>query len=452
MSTGANEDSGLNQWYNERIGETSTADEATGYWIFVVGLIVAAVGILMFLPSSPRGSLRQWSFALLAVGLTLLIAGPLIRLPLRRTATLLVYLGVLVCGVGIVWFIVAYPNFRAQASPIVTVYGLGILAMAAGGVFVPLTTTKQQAERDTLRTEMTALRTTMAEVEADEAELSELLETYKAALEDTEADEADLATVISTYRAALADADAEQEALTLTADRLRSDLADTEADEADLSAQLRALRSSQARFELYQDKGGKYRWRLRHRNGNVIADSAQGYSSKQKAQQGLHSVQRNALGAGIFHFEAEADDIDADVVTDAADVDAEAETPVQVVESRADFELYEDNGGKWRWRLRHDNGNIIADSGEGYSSKQKARQGMASVRNNVQQADYLRVDPTAFEIYRDKAGKYRWRLVHKNGQNIANGGQSYQTRRGARKGIDSVMNNVGDAAVEEGER
>jgi len=51
--------------------------------------------------------------------------------------------------------------------------------------------------------------------------------------------------------------------------------------------------------------------------------------------------------------------------------------------SNATFELFEDRAGKWRWRLRHDNGNIIADSGQGYSSKQKAKQGLDSVRTNV---------------------------------------------------------------------
>ena len=30
------------------------------------------------------------------------------------------------------------------------------------------------------------------------------------------------------------------------------------------------------------------------------------------------------------------------------------------------YELYRDAGGQWRWRLRVQNGNVIADSGEGY--------------------------------------------------------------------------------------
>jgi len=52
----------------------------------------------------------------------------------------------------------------------------------------------------------------------------------------------------------------------------------------------------------------------------------------------------------------------------------------------ATFELYRDREGKYRWRLRHDNGNILADSGEGHASKQKARQGIESVKDNAPEA------------------------------------------------------------------
>ncbi len=58
-------------------------------------------------------------------------------------------------------------------------------------------------------------------------------------------------------------------------------------------------------------------------------------------------------------------------------------------DSKATFELYEDREGKWRWRLRHDNGNILADSGEGYASKQKAEQGLESVKRNAPGADVV---------------------------------------------------------------
>ncbi|NHN58475.1 MULTISPECIES: HVO_2922 family protein [Halorussus] len=60
--------------------------------------------------------------------------------------------------------------------------------------------------------------------------------------------------------------------------------------------------------------------------------------------------------------------------------------------SKSTFELYEDRSEQWRWRLVHDNGNIIADSGEGYATKQKAEQGIESVKANAADADVVVAD------------------------------------------------------------
>ena len=61
---------------------------------------------------------------------------------------------------------------------------------------------------------------------------------------------------------------------------------------------IRALEPpAQASFEVYRDGDEKWRWRLVHDNGNVIADSGQGYASKRGAKNGVRSVKRNALGA-----------------------------------------------------------------------------------------------------------------------------------------------------------
>jgi len=122
--------------------------------------------------------------------------------------------------------------------------------------------------------------------------------------------------------------------------------------------------ASKARFELYEDAGEKYRWRLRHDNGNIIADSGEGYASKQKAKQGLESVRSNAPGAYIVD-------------------QSKDEQPPEGGGSSATFQLFEDAEGKYRWRLRHDNGNIIADGSQGYASKQKAKQGLESVQTNT---------------------------------------------------------------------
>ncbi len=52
-------------------------------------------------------------------------------------------------------------------------------------------------------------------------------------------------------------------------------------------------------------------------------------------------------------------------------------------ESKGRFELFVDRAGEWRWRMVHHNGNVIATGAEGYSRKAKARQGLESVRTNA---------------------------------------------------------------------
>jgi amphi-Trp domain-containing protein len=59
--------------------------------------------------------------------------------------------------------------------------------------------------------------------------------------------------------------------------------------------------------------------------------------------------------------------------------------------SAARFELYTDRADEWRWRLVHDNGNVIADGGEGYTRKENARNGLESVRANAPGAGVVEV-------------------------------------------------------------
>jgi uncharacterized protein YegP (UPF0339 family) len=60
---------------------------------------------------------------------------------------------------------------------------------------------------------------------------------------------------------------------------------------------------------------------------------------------------------------------------------------------RAVFEVYRDGRDEWRWRMRHRNGNIVADSAEGYSSRAAAVDGLDTVRALAPTA-HLNVDGT----------------------------------------------------------
>jgi uncharacterized protein YegP (UPF0339 family) len=43
--------------------------------------------------------------------------------------------------------------------------------------------------------------------------------------------------------------------------------------------------------------------------------------------------------------------------------------------AQCQFEVYRDNAGFWRWRLRASNGRIVADSAEGYVNRTDCEQG-----------------------------------------------------------------------------
>ncbi|MBO0981724.1 YegP family protein [Microbacterium sp. SD291] len=57
------------------------------------------------------------------------------------------------------------------------------------------------------------------------------------------------------------------------------------------------------KFELYTDKSGEYRFRLKAGNGEVIALGSEGYSSKSSALNGIDSVKRNAADAEVVEVD-----------------------------------------------------------------------------------------------------------------------------------------------------
>lgn len=56
-----------------------------------------------------------------------------------------------------------------------------------------------------------------------------------------------------------------------------------------------------AKFELFKDTAGKFRFHLKAANGEIIAAS-QGYTSKAAAQNGIASIKDNAASAPTEHL------------------------------------------------------------------------------------------------------------------------------------------------------
>lgn len=55
--------------------------------------------------------------------------------------------------------------------------------------------------------------------------------------------------------------------------------------------------AANAKFEVYADRGGKYRWRAKSSNGQTVASSGESFASKASAQRAARNVQAKAGAA-----------------------------------------------------------------------------------------------------------------------------------------------------------
>ena len=66
----------------------------------------------------------------------------------------------------------------------------------------------------------------------------------------------------------------------------------------DRSTHTKGFKTVPGKFELFKDKGGKFRFRLKATNGQVVGTSEQ-YDSAKACENGIKSVAKNAAGAKI---------------------------------------------------------------------------------------------------------------------------------------------------------
>ncbi len=102
------------------------------------------------------------------------------------------------------------------------------------------------------------------------------------------------------------------------------------------------------------------------------------------------------------------------------------------------FELYKDRAGKHRFRLKANNGEIILAS-QGYASITGAKNGIDSVRTNCKSDAGVKVKQT-------KSG-HSFCIVAKNGKVVGNS-EVYKSPAACKNGIKSVRSNAPKAKVE----
>lgn len=93
------------------------------------------------------------------------------------------------------------------------------------------------------------------------------------------------------------------------------------------------------------------------------------------------------------------------------------------------FEIYNDKAGEFRFRLKAGNGQVVL-SGEGYTSKAGAKNGIESVQSNC-------MDTARYDSTETSTGKFRFNLKAGNGQVIGTS-QNYESQAARDNGIEAV--------------
>ncbi len=123
----------------------------------------------------------------------------------------------------------------------------------------------------------------------------------------------------------------------------------------------------QAKFEIKLAKNGEYMFNLYAPNGRVIATS-ETYTTLHNCKKGAESIRENA-----------------NVHTEDLTVSEASTLPCPK------YELFTDKEGKFRFRLRASNGEVICAS-QGYTAKKSALDGIASVGENAPRALFEIID------------------------------------------------------------
>ena len=98
-----------------------------------------------------------------------------------------------------------------------------------------------------------------------------------------------------------------------------------------------------------------------------------------------------------------------------------------------ELKIYKDKSGKFRFRLKAKNGEIICSS-QGYTSKSSCKKGAFSLILNAKKIK-------SFKVFKNKAGKSFFNVVAGNNKVIATS-QAYKTENSLKKGIESVRKNA----------
>ncbi|WP_247375937.1 DUF1508 domain-containing protein [Halorientalis brevis] len=229
-------------------------------------------------------------------------------------------------------------------------------------------------------------------------------------------------------------------------------------------------------YEIVQTENGGWTWRLVDDTDEVVARSEQAVPSEESGRSVVSRVKdivadptvavlddaeyelfqegdgwawrlvtedRRALARSppSDHFET------PEAASAAVDrVSEEIERAERVTFDSSAFHLYEADGGAWNWRLVDADGRVVSDSGQQHASREDAASAMNTMKEHAPEADMVEIDSPVLECY-EAASEWHWRLVDATGDTLATSPGRHDSNEAVHEVVDALALLAPDAPV-----
>ncbi|WP_435344633.1 DUF1508 domain-containing protein [Haloarchaeobius sp. HRN-SO-5] len=391
--------------YARYVSEPESRKDVYGYWLFVIGCTVSFIGVAIYQvgPTDPAAEnvllVREISATLAGIGLPVGLLGIVLMLPVKRIAMFTGILGALVSLAGVAAFTEVYPSYWVVTEPdysstVITVYTAGVAIVTLVAALVPVITGEQSFYFGLDRTRSQEYPDVMVGKENHGASVA----VYRGE-EDW------------TWRLI------EQDALATDVDSYTSRLETEERVEhvQERIAQAGLMEINHAAFRLTESVDGWWSWILMRENGSVVANSNDGFPTRDEAAESVSILKEFGPDAPIVTIEGAA------------------------------YDCYEDKGD-WYWRLIDEDRNVLASGPNAYGDRPSAVENVDSVRVRAGDAEVLTVERFGVELF-DESGDWQWRLLDTELDVVATGSSDYDSRRSAESSAYDILEGVAGAPI-----
>lgn len=392
----------LYRLYEHYVGEPDSSSDVYGYWLFLMGYLVAAAGVLIFVVSyaGDTGSyvLIRVSTVTAGTGATIGLFGIVLMLPVRKRGIQASVVGLVIALVGVALFAMFYPHdWRGYGNDysveVIAVYSIGIGIIGGVTALVPILT----GERG-MFVEEVGVTEDPPILTGDALEAAQF-----AVFRDDSGDWTWNVLHLEALAASDERAVTRPEA-TEAIERVKSRIS---------SAGLLELTTSA--FRLYEDRNGTWQWSLARDDGSIVATCAGEFPDRDATEESVSFLKDRGP--------------DADVI----EIDGAAFT-------------YETDRDLWYWTLIDDERTPLARSDRGFASQDRAEEAAHEFAERFDRARVLDVEHVGIELY-EREADWGWRFVDGQDDPVADSTEAFDSRRDAEEAVEAMVPELESASV-----